>query len=95
MSADDVRRAITRIAHEIVERNHGLEDLALVALQTGGTPIAERLQGELERIEGTAVPLGTLDVAFYRDDNHQFNEGEAVVARLAPRRHEVAPFSRC
>ena len=70
MSADDLRRAVTRIAHEIVERNHGLDPdaLALVALQTGGVPLAEQLQMELARIEGGDVPLGTLDVAFYRDD---------------------------
>jgi pyrimidine operon attenuation protein / uracil phosphoribosyltransferase len=68
MSPDDVRRALTRIAHEIVERHHGLEGVALVGLQTGGVPLAERIREELSRIEGTDVPLGTLDVAFYRDD---------------------------
>ncbi|HUQ40442.1 MAG TPA: bifunctional pyr operon transcriptional regulator/uracil phosphoribosyltransferase PyrR [Acidimicrobiales bacterium] len=70
MSADDVRRAITRIAHEIVERNHGLDGVALMGLQTGGVPLAQRMAGELARIaEGTSeVPMGTLDVAFYRDD---------------------------
>jgi len=68
MSADDVRRAVTRIAHEIVERNHGLDDVALVGLQTGGVPLARRLAETLEHIEGTSVPLGTIDVAFYRDD---------------------------
>jgi pyrimidine operon attenuation protein/uracil phosphoribosyltransferase len=68
MSADDVRRALTRIAHEAVERNHGLEGVALIGLQTGGVPLARRLAAELERIEGTAVPVGTLDATFYRDD---------------------------
>jgi pyrimidine operon attenuation protein/uracil phosphoribosyltransferase len=68
MSADDVRRAVTRIAHEIVERNHGLEGVALVGLQTGGVPLAERLAAELHRIEGTLLPTGTLDATFYRDD---------------------------
>jgi pyrimidine operon attenuation protein/uracil phosphoribosyltransferase len=68
MSADDLRRAITRIAHEVVERNHGLDDVILVGLQTGGVALSQRLRGELERIEGTAVPLGTLDATFYRDD---------------------------
>jgi len=68
MSADDVRRALTRIAHEAVERNHGLEGVALVGLQTGGVPLARRLAAELERIEGTAVPVATLDATFYRDD---------------------------
>ena len=68
MSADDLRRAVTRIAHEIVERNHGLTDVVLVALQTGGAPLAERIAAELSRIEGVEVPTGTLDVAVYRDD---------------------------
>jgi pyrimidine operon attenuation protein/uracil phosphoribosyltransferase len=68
MSADDVRRAITRIAHEVLERNHGLEGVALVGMQTGGVPLARRLAAELERIEGSAVPVGTLDATFYRDD---------------------------
>jgi pyrimidine operon attenuation protein/uracil phosphoribosyltransferase len=68
MSAEDLRRAITRIAHEVVERNHGLDDVALIGLQTGGVPLAQRLAAELERIEGTNPPLGTLDATFYRDD---------------------------
>jgi pyrimidine operon attenuation protein / uracil phosphoribosyltransferase len=68
MSAEDLRRAITRIAHEIVERNHGLEGVTLIALQTGGAPLAEKLAAELARIEGTNPPIGTLDATFYRDD---------------------------
>ena len=68
MSADDVRRAVTRIAHEILERNHGLENVVLVGLQTGGAPLARRMADELERIEGTSVAVGTLDATFYRDD---------------------------
>jgi pyrimidine operon attenuation protein / uracil phosphoribosyltransferase len=70
MDERDLKRAITRIAHEIVERNHGIEDLVLIGLQTGGVPLANRIKGELERIETSdaTVPVGTLDVAFYRDD---------------------------
>ncbi|HUS61289.1 MAG TPA: bifunctional pyr operon transcriptional regulator/uracil phosphoribosyltransferase PyrR [Acidimicrobiales bacterium] len=68
MSSDDVRRALTRIAHEIVERNQGLGDLVLVGLQTGGVPLAEDIAEVLLQIEGTEVPVGSLDVAFYRDD---------------------------
>ncbi len=70
MSADDLRRAVTRIAHEIVERNHGLEGLALVGMQTGGVPLARRLAAELGRIEetGSGPPVATLDATFYRDD---------------------------
>jgi len=68
MDAADLRRAVTRIAHEIVERNHGLDGVALIGLQTGGVPLAHRLCVALAEIEGAAVPLGSLDVAFYRDD---------------------------
>ncbi len=68
MSSDDLRRAVTRIAHEIVEKNQGLGDTVLIGLQTGGVPLANRLGQELMRIEGSEVPVGTLDVAFYRDD---------------------------
>lgn len=68
MSGADVRRALTRIAHEVVERNHGLDDLVLIGLQTGGVPLATRLAGILEEMSGLRVQLGSLDVAFYRDD---------------------------
>ncbi len=68
MSADEVRRATTRMAHEIVERNNGLHQVVLIGLQTGGVAIAERLATTLTQIEGSDVPVGTLDVAFYRDD---------------------------
>ena len=68
MDAADLRRAVTRIAHEIVEHNHGLEQVALIGLQTGGVPLAHRLHEALLTIDGTDVPVGTLDVAFYRDD---------------------------
>ena len=68
MDADAVRRAVTRIAHEIIERNAGLEDVVLVGLQTGGVPLARALAEALHTIEGVDIPTGTLDVAFYRDD---------------------------
>ena len=68
MDSDEVRRALVRIAHEIVERNRGLDDVVVIGLQTGGVPMAERLVTILREIEGTEVPFGTIDVAFYRDD---------------------------
>jgi pyrimidine operon attenuation protein/uracil phosphoribosyltransferase len=68
MTAEDLRRAVTRIAHEIIEHNHGLDGVVLVGLQTGGVPLARRLAATLAEIEGSDVPVGTLDVAFYRDD---------------------------
>jgi pyrimidine operon attenuation protein / uracil phosphoribosyltransferase len=68
MDADDVARATVRIAHEVIERNHGLDDVVVIGLQTGGVPLAHRLVDAIERIENVRVPIGTLDVAFYRDD---------------------------
>jgi pyrimidine operon attenuation protein/uracil phosphoribosyltransferase len=68
MDADDVRRAVWRMAHEVIERNHGLDDVVVLGLQTGGVELAHELVDALERIDGTRPPLGTLDVAFYRDD---------------------------
>jgi len=68
MDRDEVRRALVRIAHEIVERNRGLEGVVVIGIQKGGVPLAEQLVAILREIEGTAVPFGTMDVAFYRDD---------------------------
>src|SRR5919199_229441 len=68
MDAEDLRRAVTRIAHEIGERNHGLDKVVLIGLQTGGVPLARRLGEALSRIEGVDVPVGSIDVALYRDD---------------------------
>jgi pyrimidine operon attenuation protein / uracil phosphoribosyltransferase len=68
MSAPDVQRAIRRIAHEIIERNQGIADVAIVGLQTGGVPLAHRISDALVEIEGVRPPTGSLDVALYRDD---------------------------
>ncbi len=59
---------MTRIAHEVVERNHGIEDVILIGLQTGGVALADRIAEELKRIENADVAVGSLDVALYRDD---------------------------
>ena len=67
-SADDLRRAHTRIAHEIVERHHGADDLVLIGLYTRGLAVARRLADAINEFEGVEVPVGALDVAFYRDD---------------------------
>ncbi len=68
LGADDVRRATTRIAHEIVERNRGLDGVALVGVQRGGVWLARRLAEAIAEIDGSHVPWGSIDVAFYRDD---------------------------
>src|SRR5205085_11956515 len=66
--ADDLRRAVTRIAHEIVERNHGAADVVLVGLYTRGVALARRLAGAIASFEGVTVPVGSLDATFCRDD---------------------------
>ena len=68
LSADDVARALRRIAHEILERNNHDEQLVVIGLQTGGIAFAKQLTDELNRIGASPVPLGLLDIAFYRDD---------------------------
>ena len=68
MDAGEVRRALTRIAHEIVEKNKGAENVALVGILRRGEPLAARLAQAIARIEGHAVPFGGLDIALYRDD---------------------------
>ncbi|MGH2723150.1 MAG: bifunctional pyr operon transcriptional regulator/uracil phosphoribosyltransferase PyrR [Actinomycetota bacterium] len=68
LEAGDVRRAVTRIAHEILERNKGAADLALVGIAARGDDLARRLAAEIARIEGGEVPVGVLDITFYRDD---------------------------
>jgi pyrimidine operon attenuation protein/uracil phosphoribosyltransferase len=64
----DIRRALARIAHEIVERNRGIEDAVLVGLLTRGVPLAHRLAKVLERMEDRRIPQGQIDITFHRDD---------------------------
>lgn len=64
----DIERSITRMAHEIIERNKGIRSICLVGIQRGGVHIASRLAAKLKEIEGNDIPVGTLDIALYRDD---------------------------
>ena len=68
LDAGEIRRAVTRIAHEILERNKGAGDVALIGIAARGDDLARRLAGEIQRIEGIEVPVGSLDITFYRDD---------------------------
>ena len=68
MEPDDVRRALTRIAHEIVEHNKGTDDLVIVGIRTRGAPLADRIADSIASFEGVVVPAGALDVTLYRDD---------------------------
>jgi pyrimidine operon attenuation protein/uracil phosphoribosyltransferase len=68
MTADDIRRAMTRVAHEVIERDKGATDIVLVGIADRGDDLARRLAAEISRIEGAEVPVGVLDITFYRDD---------------------------
>jgi pyrimidine operon attenuation protein/uracil phosphoribosyltransferase len=88
MDADRMSRALTRIAHEILERNRGLDELALVGIRTRGVPIARRLARTLKEINGDDVPTGALDITLYRDDLMRHPVGPQPLVR----RTEI-PFS--
>ncbi|HEU4939343.1 MAG TPA: bifunctional pyr operon transcriptional regulator/uracil phosphoribosyltransferase PyrR [Vicinamibacterales bacterium] len=68
MDADRMARALTRMAHEILERNRGLDEIALVGIRTRGVPLARRISRSLHEINGDDVPTGALDITLYRDD---------------------------
>ena len=88
MDADRIGRTLTRIAHEIVERNKGTDDLALVGVRTRGVPIARRIARTLREITGNEIPTGSLDITLYRDDLMR----QAVGPQPLVRRTEI-PFS--
>ena len=88
MDAERISRTLTRIAHEIVERNKGVEDLALVGIRTRGVHIARRLARSLREITGHEIPTGSLDITLYRDDLMR----HAVGPQPLVRRTEI-PFS--
>jgi pyrimidine operon attenuation protein/uracil phosphoribosyltransferase len=88
MDADRIGRTLTRIAHEIVERNKGVEDLALVGVRTRGVPIARRIARSLKEITGHDIPTGALDITLYRDDLMRQQVGPQPLVR----RTEI-PFS--
>ena len=68
MSASEIERTLVRLAHEIVEKNNGVDNLALVGIRRRGAPLAERLGKIIERIDRKPVPVGSLDITLYRDD---------------------------
>ena len=88
MEADRIARGLVRIAHEVVERNRGAADIALVGIRTRGVPIARRIAHHLAEIDGRDVPTGNLDITLYRDDLMRHPVGPQPVLR----RTEI-PFS--
>ena len=88
MDADRISRALTRIAHEVVERNRGVADLALVGVRSRGVPLSRRIAGALRDITGDEVGTGALDITLYRDDLMRHQVGPQPLVR----RTEI-PFS--
>ncbi len=84
LTAEDIRRAVRRIAHEILERNRGLEDVVLVGMRTRGVPLAKRLADALQEFEGQEVPVGALDIGLYRDDIPYLEIGPRLQATDLP-----------
>jgi pyrimidine operon attenuation protein/uracil phosphoribosyltransferase len=74
MDARAMQRAVSRIAHEIIEKNKGVTDVALLGIQRRGVPLARLLAENIEKVEGVKVPVGVLDITFYRDDLSLMNE---------------------
>ena len=68
LSPDEIRRSLTRISHQVLERNGGANEVVLVGLHTRGVPLARRIAGLIERFEGVSPPVGSLDIGLYRDD---------------------------
>lgn len=81
MDADRISRALTRIAHEIVERNRGVDNLALVGVRSRGVPLARRIAQSLKQITGVEVPTGALDITLYRDDLMRHQIGPQPLVR--------------
>ncbi|MFC2024966.1 bifunctional pyr operon transcriptional regulator/uracil phosphoribosyltransferase PyrR [Chloroflexota bacterium] len=73
MTSEDIRRSLTRIAHEIIERNKTTEHLVLVGMHTRGVPLAKRLAANMKNLEGSKIPVGALDINLYRDDLSSLN----------------------
>jgi pyrimidine operon attenuation protein/uracil phosphoribosyltransferase len=71
LEAPEITRVMTRIAHELLERNQGADDLVILGIPTRGVPLAHRLAKRIAEVEGTSVPVGALDVTMYRDDLRQ------------------------
>lgn len=68
LDAEGIRRAMTRVAHEIIEKNKGVEDIVIIGIERRGVPLAKRLATKIREIEGRELPIGILDITLYRDD---------------------------
>lgn len=78
MTPQDIRRSLARVAHEIIERNKTTKSLILVGMRTRGVPLANRLAANMEDLEGSKIPVGALDISYYRDDIPSLNQKPTV-----------------
>lgn len=78
MDEHGITRAITRIAHEIIEKNKGVDDVVLIGIQRRGVPLAKKIGAKIKDVEGKSVPVGILDITFYRDDLSMLSEHPIV-----------------
>ena len=95
MDADRMGRTLTRIAHEILERNRGLDDLAIVGIRTRGVPLARRIARAIHDINGHEVPSGALDITLYRDDLMRHAVGAQPVIRRPRSRSPSTTSASC
>ena len=79
-----IKRSITRISYEIIEKNKGIDDIVLVGIKTRGVPLADRIAKRLLEIEGTKVPVGKLDITLYRDDLSEKNSDPVINSSEVP-----------
>ena len=101
MDARQVQRTITRIAHEIIERNKGVEDVVLVGIRRRGVPLAQRLADIIEQYEHVKIPVGEVDIAMYRDDlsnrevkvERQILPVDSALAHQALHRHHITSIA--
>ncbi len=84
MNADDIKRTISRMSHQLIERNQGVGNVVLLGIKTRGMPLARRIAAKIEEIEGSALPVGELDITLYRDDLTQKQEQATVHGSQVP-----------
>lgn len=89
LDKESINRALTRIAHEIIERNKGIEDVILVGIKTRGAHLATRIAKRIEKIEGKKINTGELDITLYRDDLHKKHEDEEPHVHQVDITHDV------
>lgn len=78
MTEEDVNRVIVRISHEIIEKNHGTQNLCLIGIKTRGIPLAQRLAQSIKKIDGSDIDVGELDITLYRDDLSMISKNPVV-----------------